>query len=181
MHTKIIAVSLAAVFLLSVASGSKIEKKQQKLEALSKASVMAMYNDINTAIIADGQKQPLGAISYKIYANRINSLLKDHPFIEVDTEIDKTWYERTVKFLVYMGECRDYLDRYIQVPGRPEPEQNRKIKSNFDEAYARFAALLKDPTPVEKKKLEKLREEKRKWELEQKSAKAKSGSIKENE
>ena len=176
MRVKIIAVCLLAGLLVSVVSGAKIEKKQQKLEALSKSDVIAMYNEINTAIIADG-KQPLGALSYKIYANQINNLLRDYPYIEVDTEIDKSWYERSIKFLVYMGECRDYLDRFIPVPGRPEPEQNRKIKSNFDEAYSRFAALLKDPTPVEQKKLEKLRDEKRRWELTQKSRK--SGSIKE--
>ncbi|MFA6099240.1 MAG: hypothetical protein WC808_06950 [Patescibacteria group bacterium] len=178
MRTKIITICLVAGLLFSVASGAKTEKKQQK-ETLSKADVMAMYNEINTAIIAAGQKQPLGAISYKVYVRHINNLLKDYPYIEADTEIDKTWYERTVKFIIYMGECRDYLDSIIKVPGRPEPEQNKKIKNNFDEAQKRFAELIKEPTPVEKRKLEKLREEKHKWELTQKSRK--SGGIKEDE
>lgn len=181
MRTKIIAVCLVAGLLVLVASGAKTGNKQQGSEELSQTSVMAMYNDINKEILGDGKKQPLGAISYKAYVVQINSLLKDHPFIEVETEIDKTWYERSVKFLIYMGECRDYLDRFIQVPGRPEPEKNKKIKNNFDEAKKRFSELLQEPTPVEKKKLEKLREEKRKWELTHKREKAKNGGIKEDE
>lgn len=180
MRTKIIALCVVAVFLCFVVP-LNAGKKQLQEQELSKADVLAMYNDINTAIIANGQKQPLCALAYKIYTKRISSMLKEHPFIEAETEIDKTWYERTVKFIVYMGECRDYLDRFIKVPGRPEPEQNRKIQNNFNEAQKRFAELLKDPTPVEKKKLEKLREEKHKWELAHKREKAKSGSIKEDE
>ena len=102
-------------------------------------------------------------------------------FLEVDTEIDRSWYDRVYKMLDYLAKAKQFLE-LAKMNGRVDTDECKKVLANFNEVSKRFPELLEKPTPVEQKKLEKLREEKRKWDLEKKRESArKSGSIKEND
>ena len=148
--------------------------------SVSRDAVLAFLNESNKIFLEGENGKPVTAIKYASVTAIVKNWLSLR-FLEVDSEIDKSWYERVYKFLDYMAKARIFMDS-AKMNGKLSTPEYKKISDNFDEAQKRFSELLKaTPTPVEKKKLEKLHEEKRKWELEQKIAKAKSGGIKENE
>ena len=148
--------------------------------SVSRDAVLAFLNESNKVFIEGENGKPVTAIKYASVTAVVKNWLSLR-FLELDSEIDKSWYERVYKFLDYMTKARTFMDS-AKMNGQLKTPEYKKISDNFNEAQKRFSELLKaDPTPVEKKKLEKLRDEKRKWELEQKIAKAKSGSIKEDE
>lgn len=121
----------------------------------------------------------LSSVNLGHYKAIVDDWIK-YRFLEVDTEIDRSWFEKVHKLVDYLVQVRYYLEKETRMKNDKKTSFARN-QNNYNEAYNRIAELLKDPTPVEKKKLEKLREEKRKWELTQKREKAKSGSIKEDE
>ncbi len=142
--------------------------------SVSRDSVLTFLNESNKAFLEGENGKQVPSIKYASVTAVVKNWLSLR-FLELDSEIDKSWYERVYKFLDYMTKARTFMDS-AKMNGKLKTPEYKKISDNFDEAYSRFAALLKDPTPVEQKKLEKLRDEKRKWELTQSR---KSGSIKE--
>ncbi len=169
---------LLVVFLsytvLFAAKQHKIEEEQ----CPDRVEILTQYAFINTLL--QSSDKPLSSLSCKSYANIIKRLLKIFPYIEVNTEIDKSWFERSTQFLDYIADCKDFLVR-MKDAHKDNTAEYRKVEGNLKEATKRFSELLDKPTPVEKKKLEKLRDDKRKWELEKKREKAKGGGIKEDE
>lgn len=143
--------------------------------SVSRDAVLAFLNESNKFFLEGENGKPVTAIKYASVTAVVKNWLTLR-FLEADTEIDKSWYERVYKFLDYMTKARTFMDS-AKMNGKLKTPEYKKISDNFDEALKRFSEVIKDPTPVEQKKLEKLRDEKRRWELTQKSRK--SGSIKE--
>ena len=173
---KIIAFMTVCMFctVIVAADVGKVEKEQ----CPDRTQMLEQYVFINKSL--QSSDNPLSALSCKSYANLIKNLLKEYPFIEASTEIDKSWFEKSIQFLDYIGECKVFIVR-MKDARKDNTTEYRKVEGNLQEATKRFAELLEKPTPVEQKKLEKLREEKRKWELTHKREKAKSGGIKEDD
>ncbi len=146
---------------------------------ISRGAVLTFLNESNKIFLEGDKGKPAEAIDYSSAAGMVKNWL-NFRFLEVDTEIDRGWYERVYKMLDYLAKSKSFIE-LAKMNGRLKTEEYKKVLNNFNEVSKRFPELLKDPTPVEKKKLEKLREEKQKWELEKKREKAKSGSIKEDE
>ncbi|MEI8246904.1 MAG: hypothetical protein WCI51_13815 [Lentisphaerota bacterium] len=146
---------------------------------ISRDGVLGFLNESNRVFLEGEKGKPATAIKYISTAGMVKAWLNIR-FLEADTEIDRGWYERVYKMLDYMAKSKDFIE-LAMMNGRTKTPEYKKISDNFDEAQKRFSELLKEPTPVEQKKLEKLREEKRKWELTHKREKAKSGGIKEEE
>lgn len=143
--------------------GAKNTPKEDSFGELTKAEVIARFTKLDNEITED-LKEPDGATCiYLSTANAINEWMKYYRFIEVDTEIDRSWYERAAKMLTYMGECKSYLTRFVRKTEKDKSPQYQKVFANLKEAHKRFAELVKKPTPVERDKLEKLRGEKYKY------------------
>jgi hypothetical protein len=145
--------------------------------SVSREAVLSFLNESNKIFLEGEKGKPASSIKYFSSTAVVKNWMTLR-FLEVDTEIDKGWYERVYKFLDYMTKARTFMES-AKMNGKAKTPEYKKISDNFEEAQKRFAEVLKDPTPVDKKKLEKLREEKRKWELARKSKK--SGSIKEDD
>jgi hypothetical protein len=143
---------------------------------ISREAVLGFLNESNR-IFLEGLKSghPAPSITYCSAAGMMKNWL-NFRFLEADTEIDKSWYERVYKMLDYLARTKDFLE-LAKMNGRTNTDEYKKVLANFNEVSKRFPELMEKPTPVEQKKLEKLRDEKRRWELTQKSRK--SGSIKE--
>jgi len=139
------------------------QSDNQATEEMSKADICAIYINIHTGIAGDGKNPPANFAVYKIYADMINGWITKSRFLEVDTEIDKSWFENTAKLLEYMAQCKEFIE-LAQSRSDVNTEEFRKMKGHFEEAKKRFAELVKNPTPVEHSKLERLRAEKAKWE-----------------
>lgn len=146
---------------------------------ISRETVLTFLNESNKVFQEGDKGKPATAVRYFSAAGMVKAWLNIR-FLEVDTEIDRGWYERVYKMLDYLAKSKSFIE-LAKMNGRLKTEEYKKVLNNFNEVSKRFPELLKDPTPVEKKKLEKLREEKQKWELEKKREKAKSGNIKEDE
>jgi hypothetical protein len=123
---------------------------------------MGAYAAISKDIQDDGVKKPLSPMIYSGFSECVKSFMSRR-FIELSTEIDMSWYERTFKLLEYMAECKQYI-HCLELANKQEDPDYIKWKSNFKEARKNFAELIKKPTPVEQSKLKKLREEKYKSE-----------------
>ncbi len=162
MIKKVLLICLFAALLPLALFGAKNVDKEEDVEELTKADVLATCAGFDKAI-ADGEKMSsIKSPVYKMFADTINDWLKNYRFLEVDTEIDRSWYERTGKMLEYIYECRKFIE-LAQMANKVKSEEYEKIKNNLNEAHRRFAELVKNPTPVDKDKLNKLRDEKAKW------------------
>ena len=147
---------------------------------ISREAVLSFLNGYNKVFIEGYKGKPAESIRYFAAASMAKNWL-NFRFLEVDTEIDKSWFERVYKMLDYLNKTKDYIE-LAKVNGKANTDEYKKVLNNFNEVSKRFPELLNKPTPVEKNKLEKLREEKRKWEVNQKYEKSKkNGSIKEND
>lgn len=151
-------VSGLAVFVLSGA-----QNDNQELQIMTKSDVNGIYVNVRKGLAGDGKNPPANFAVYKVYADMINEWITKYRFLEADTEIDKSWFENTVKLLEYMSQCKEFIE-LAQSRNDVNTAEFRKVKSNFEEAHKRFAELVKNPTPVEYNKLERLRAEKAKWE-----------------
>ena len=189
---KVYVVWICSLLIVSVSQAADVAKPASKAVApaksaaaqfaeatVSRETVLAFLSASNKVFIEGEKGRPANSMKYFSAAGIVKNWL-NFRFLEVDTEIDKSWYDRVYKMLEYLAKSKDFLE-LAKINGKTNTDEYRKVLNNFNDVSKRFPELLKDPTPVEKKKLEKLRDEKRKWELEQKIAKAKSGSIKEDE
>ncbi|MFA6104558.1 MAG: hypothetical protein WCV67_20955 [Victivallaceae bacterium] len=152
---------LAAMMLPMAVLGVNNEEED---DALTKGNIIGMFTEFDRAIANDQKNEEQTAFPYRENANMIAFWLKNNRFIEVDTEIDRSWFERAAKMLDYMGECKTFMVSFIRRDDIPKSPEYQKVKHNLEEAHKRFAELVKNPTPVDKDKLNKLREEKAKWE-----------------
>ncbi len=164
MIKKILLIGLFAALLPLALFGAKNVTKAEEIEELTKADVIGMFTQFNTDIAEDIKNQDSLTFVYRQNANMIKKWLKYYRFIELDTEIDRSWYEKVIKLLVYMGECKGYLTRFVHKNERDKSEKYQQVLANLKEARKNFAELIKKPTPVEQSKLKKLREEKYKSE-----------------
>lgn len=162
MIKKILLIGVFAVLLPLALFGAKSVPKAEEIEELTKADVIGMFTQFNTDIAEDIKNQDSLTFVYRQNANMIKKWLKYYQFIELDTEIDRSWYEKVIKLLVYMGECKGYLTRFVHKDEKDKSEKYQQVLANLKAAHKQFAQLLKNPTPVDQKKLEKLREEKHK-------------------
>jgi hypothetical protein len=144
-------------------------------ETISRDIVLGFLNESNRIFLEGYKGKPATSMRYFAAAGMMKNWL-NFRFLEADTEIDKSWYERVYKMLDYLARTKDFLE-LAKMNGRINTDEYKKVLANFNEVSKRFPELMEKPTPVEQKKLEKLRDEKRRWELTQKSRK--SGSIKE--
>ena len=133
-------------------------------DVLTKTAVIDMFTEFDHAIAQDQKNEEQITFLYKVNSDMIASWLKNNRFIEADSEIDRSWFERAAKMLDYMGECKTFMVSFIRRDDIPTSAEYQKVKSNLKEAHKRFAELVKNPTPVEHNKLERLRAEKAKWE-----------------
>lgn len=158
------------LFIVSgwVVSVFGVQSDNQEFQEMTKAEITAIYVNIHKGLAGDAKTQPASSAVYKIYAGMINEWITKYRFLEVDTEIDKSWFEKTEKLLEYMAQCKEFIE-LAQSRGDVNTEEFRKVKSNFEEAHKRFAELLKKPTPVEHGKLERLSADKHKWEAQKAS------------
>lgn len=138
---------------------------------LSKADVLGAYAVISKDIQADTVNKPLSSMVYAGFSECVKSFM-NRRFVELDTEIDMNWYENTFKLLEYMAESKQYM-HCMELANKQQDTDYIKAKSNFEEAHRRFAELVKNPTPVEHGKLERLRAEKAKWEAQHRREKEK--------
>ena len=164
----------------TAAKSTALARPEHLLDAkISRDVVLGFLKQSNRIFLEGENGKPASSIDYSSTAGMVRNWL-NFRFLEADTEIDRSWYERVYKMLDYMAKSKDFIE-LAMMNGRTKTPEYKKISDNFDEAQKRFSELLKEPTPVEQKKLEKLREEKRKWELTHKREKAKSGGIKEDD
>lgn len=154
---------MSAFFLPVMLFGAN-PAKEEPVEDLTKNDVIARFAKLNNDIAEDLKTPDSVKYFYQQNASMINRWLKYSHFIEVDTEIDRSWYERAAKFLQYMGECKEYLILFVRKSEKDKSPEYQKVLANLNEAHKRFAELVKNPTPVEHSKLERLRAEKAKWE-----------------
>ena len=165
MIKRILLIWMAVMVMPLVVLGVNItSNNEEDDDTLTKGNVVSMFTEFDHAISRDQQNEEQITFPYKENANAIASWLKDYRFIEVDTEIDRSWYERAAKFLEYMGECKGFLVRFVRKSEKDTSPEYQKVLANLKEAHKRFAELVKNPTPVEHNKLERLRAEKAKWE-----------------
>lgn len=148
--------------------------KKQEAPCPNKTAILAHYTFINSQL--QSKDKPLSALSCKSYANIIKNWIKQYPFIEVETEIDKSWYNKTVEFLDYIGNGKESLST-LKDAKKDRGKEYRKLEDNLEDAIKLFAELLAKPTPVEKKKLDKLRNEKRKFDTEKRRENAKKTGV----
>ena len=153
---------------LSVSVLTGAQNDNQEPQVMTKSDVSAIYANVHKGLAGDGKNPPASFAVYQIYAGMINEWITKYRFLEVDTEIDKSWFEKTEKLLEYMAQCKEFIE-LAQSRGDVNNEEFRKVKSNFEEAHKRFAELLKKPTPVEHGKLERLSADKHKWEAQKAS------------
>jgi len=144
--------------------------------SVSRDNVMTFLNE-SYAIFTKGEKngQPASAIKYMSVAAVVKNWLALR-FLEVDSEIDISWYNKVFAYLDYMAKTKQYLDT-AKMNGKANTPEYKDIAAKFEDFKKRFADLLSKPTPVEKKKLEKLQEEKKKWEAEKRRAEAKKKGV----
>lgn len=152
------------------------QNDNQELQEMTKADIGAIYANIRKGLAGDEKTPPVKFAVYKIYADMISEWITKYRFLEADTEIDKSWFEKTVKMLEYMAQCKEFIE-LAQSSGDENTEEFKKVKSNLEEAYKRFSELVKNPTPVDRDKLEKLRSEKYKWEAEKRRENAKKNGT----
>lgn len=167
--------SLMILIFAGLAAGTfaaEHKKTEPELEPLERTQVIAALTSINQQINSPDQSKAILSITYACYSSTIYFWLKQYPFIEADTGIEKSWFEQTAKMLDYMGECKDLLER-LKDSRQEQSEEYLKTEADFKEAAKRFAELVKNPTLVEHSKLERLRAEKAKWEAQRRREKDK--------
>ena len=132
---------------------------------VSRDAVLGFLNESNTIFIK-GEKngQPATAIKYLSVMAVVKNWLK-LCFLEVDTEIDISWYNKVFAYLNYMAKAKQFLDT-AGMNGKAGTAEYKEVAAKLDEVQKRFGEAIKNPTPVNEKKLAKLRDEKRKWESE---------------
>ena len=158
MFKKLLFISLFSVLLPLALFGAK--NANTEVEELTKGDVIDMFNQFNVNIAEDIKNPNLVTFVYKQNSKMINKWMKYYRFIEVDTEIDRSWYEKAAKLLTCMGECKSFMTRFIHKAEKDKSPEYQKVLANFKDAQKQFAELVKHPTPVDPKKLEKLRQEK---------------------
>jgi hypothetical protein len=133
--------------------------------SVSRDTVFTFLNESNT-IFTKGEKngRPASAIKYLSVSAVVKNWLILR-FLEVDTEIDISWYNRVFAYLDYMAKAKQFLDT-AGMNGKADTSEYKEVDAKFDEVRKRFGEAIKKPTPVNEKKLAKLRDEKRKWESE---------------
>ena len=161
MKNFIISVVLG-IMLAPFAHGKINNQESGEEQELSKTDVLGAYAVISKDIQEDTAKKPLSSMVYTGFSECVKSFM-NRRFIELDTEFDMSWYEKNLKLLDYMTECKQYM-HCMELANKQQDTDYIKAKSNFEEAQKRFAELVKNPTPVEHNKLERLRAEKAKWE-----------------
>lgn len=159
MLKKILLIGLFSVLLPLALFGAKNVKKEE-VEEMTKADVIGKFTQINTEIIADFKKLDSINSIYWQNARLINRWLKYYRFIEVDTDIDRSWYEKAAKIMTKMNECKSFITSFIRKDEKDQSPEYQKALAGLKEGQKQFAELLKHPTPVDPKKLEKLRTEK---------------------
>ncbi len=189
---RVYVVWICSLLIVSVSQAADVAKPASKAVApaksaaaqfaeatVSRETVLAFLSASNKVFLEGDKGNPANSMKYFSVAGMVKAWLNIR-FLEADTEIDRDWYERVYNMLDYLAKSKDFIE-LAKMNGRLNTDEYIKVMNNFNEVSKRFGDLLKTPTPVEKKKLEKLRAEKRKWELAQKREKSPSGSIKENE
>jgi hypothetical protein len=140
----------------------------------NRQAVIGHYTFINAQL--KNADKPLSPLSCKSYANIIRSWLKRYKYIEVETEIDSSWYNKTIEFLDYIGNSKDEME-ILKSAKKDRSKNYRTLEDNLETAIQRFGELLAKPTPVEKKKLEKLRAEKHRYDAEKRREQAKKSGV----
>ena len=166
MFKKILLIGLLATLMPMVLFGTNNPSKEAIIAPLTNSEMIAAFNKMNAEIVEDLKNPDVVNSVYWRNTDLLKMWLKHYRFIEVDTEIDRSWYERAAKFLEYMSDCKSYLTRFVRKSEKDKSPQYQKVLANLKEAHKRFAELVKNPTPVDKDKLEKLRADKHKWEAE---------------
>lgn len=167
--------SFAASKPVAAAKPSTAAKKNTE-GTVSRDIVMAFLNE-SYSIFTKGEKngKPASAIKYMSVAAVVKNWLALR-FIEVDTEIDISWYNKVFAYLDYMAKAKQYLDT-AKMNGKANSPEYKEFLTKFEDFKKRFFELLNKPTPVDKKKLDKLQEDKKKWEAEKRRAEAKKKGV----
>ncbi len=174
MFIRILLFGLVALVLPAVAFGANHAYNE---ECMTRPAIIAMFAEFDRDIADDLKHEERISFSHTESAKIIASMMKENPFIEVDCEIDKSWFERAEKMLLYMGECKRFMVSFIHRDEIPKSQEYQKVKHNLEEVSKRFSELVKNPTPVEQRKLNKLREEKLKWVTQKHHENAKKSGI----
>jgi len=146
---------------LSAAMTDEAIYQKMKIPVLDQPKVMGYLNQANKLMLEGKDGKPIPGILYQAYANKIKSW-QASPFLEVDTEIDRSWYEKMYTLMAYMGKAKYYIEAG-KFNRKQETKEFKDAVANFTLAYQRFNELLKKPTEVPSKTLSKLRKDKKEW------------------
>ena len=177
MLKKILLFGLFAALLPVALCGEKNVPQEEQIKEFTKAYAIGMFTEFNHDITEDLKVPDSVRFPYQDTSEMIEKWMKHYRFIEADTEIDRSWYERAAKMLAYMAECKQFLVLFGRKSEKDKSPQYQKVLANLKEAHKRFAELVKNPTPVEHNKLERLRAEKAKWEAQHHREKEKKAGI----
>jgi len=177
MLKKILLFGLFAALLPVALLGAKNVLQEEQIKEFTKADAIGMFTEFNHYITEDLKNPDSVSFPYQDTSEMLEKWLKYYRFIEADTEIDRSWYERAAKMLEYMAECKQFLVLFGRKSEKDKSEKYQKVLANLKETHRRFSELVKNPTPVEHSKLEKLREEKLKWEAQRHREKEKKAGI----
>ena len=135
--------------------------RKMNIPQLDQPTVMGYLNQFNKSIVGDKDGKPIPAIFFLVYTNKIKSWMTS-PFLEVDTDIDRSWFEKIYTMMDYMAKAKDFID-LAKLNRKQNTKEYKEAVANFTLAFQRFNDLLKHPTEVPAKKMEKLRKEKNDW------------------
>jgi len=161
---------------LTILAVENKKNNEPALEPLDQQMVISALDSINQQFNTPNSIKTTFSQVYICFSISITDWLKQYPFIEADTGIEKSWFERAAKMLDYMGECKSLLER-LKNSHREHNEEYLKTEANLKEVAKRFDELVKNPTLVEHNKLERLRAEKAKWEAQHHREKEKKAGI----
>lgn len=129
---------------------------------VSHQTVTSTLNNLNRLIISGtANGKPISGLGISSYSS-IVGLWEKRQWIEVETEIDKSWYKKVISIINYLGNCKKYLEisKYNKTLDDPK---SRKVMQNYTAALKKFKEMIDNPTKVDRSKLSTLKRQRRDW------------------
>ena len=109
--------------------------------------------------------KPNGKPIYSIEIRTQNPQLKvwaNRKWIEVETEIDKSWFNQIQKTITYLAKCKKYLE-LAKFNKKLNTSEAQVVMQNYTLALKKFKELIDNPTKVDRNKLSTLKRQRRDW------------------
>jgi hypothetical protein len=174
---------LVALLLLSgfCANGkTQPERRPWKYEPVGFGTVETELNSLYKSItVGDADGKPVSSL-YIRGRNRQILVWGKRQWIELETEVQKTWFNRIIAQIKYLTKLKKYLElaKYNKQLNTPNA---RKVIVRYKAAIKKFDELIKNPTKVERSKLNFMKRKRRDWiRVQQKKEKARLAAEKYN-